>query len=58
MIKKGDKFIWHGQVTIEVTRVAKDEAWADVIASGPHGNSWSKRMALPLDDKYVKVSDG
>ena len=57
-IKAGDRYKWGSHIHIEITRVATDESWADIRAIGPSGNSWRKRMPLPLSDEYKKVSDG
>ncbi len=48
-VVKGNRLIWN-QVKIEVMRVAKDDTWADLYCTGPTGDTWTKRQALPLPE--------
>lgn len=49
-VKRGDHFIFsNGAVQIEVTRVAKDGTWADIVCSTGSAR-WSKRQPLPMPE--------
>lgn len=45
---------WHA--TIEVTRVARDGAWADIhVYQGATGSDWTKRQPLPFPFSWERV---
>lgn len=51
---KGDKFIWNDGVCVEITRVAKDQTWADLRCWTSINVSWTKRQTLPLPESFVR----
>lgn len=60
-MKRGDRFLWNGDVAVIVTRVARDGTWADmscrfVLGGKPWGKPWTKRHALPLPPAYRPVT--
>lgn len=49
LIRAGDVYQTHpdGEHIITVTRVARDQSWADIVVTQKHnGAHWSKRAAL------------
>ena len=50
-MKKGDVFKTPYGDTIEVFRTAKDDSWADIMVTQPHGAWWTKRQPL-VDGKF------
>lgn len=56
---KGDLFIWtvgtrNDSVSVKITRVAKDQTWADILCWGGRG-VWTKRQPLPLPDTFHRL---
>ena len=55
-----ERVVWRGQRyrvgtdVITITRVAVNSSWADIRVRQPHGAQWSKRMLLPLPDRWVR----
>lgn len=46
-IKAGQAWRWMGN-DISISRVAKDQSWADIFVMPPNGNPWTKRQPLPM----------
>jgi hypothetical protein len=58
-LRKGDRLKWDGAASYDiwVTRVAKDQTWADIFVydNGTRA-SWSKRQPLPLHESFTVAS--
>lgn len=46
MINAGERYRSGLGLTLDIHRVAKDGAWADVTVTDPGGTSWRKRQRL------------
>jgi hypothetical protein len=63
-IKRGDRFVFRmpavpdQPVRIEVTRVARDGSWADIVCTPPAGAPWRKRQQLPMPEHITRVENG
>jgi hypothetical protein len=58
-VSKGDRYLFGAQpsVVVTVTRVARDESWADIRCTVP-GSTWTKRQPLPLSATFRRVEGG
>lgn len=52
--RRGDQFDWSG-IAVEVTRVAVDGSWADLICQPRDGDPWRKRQPLPMPPEATLV---
>lgn len=58
-MKAGDNYTWKGSVAVQVTRVASDGTWADIVCQNygdtGMGTMWTKRISLPFPEDFIPV---